>query len=270
MWMCLLVAQGCSFDTTSFGGGGGGEGDGDDVSAADGAPGIPDGALASSDAAAPDAEVPSTSLVTCSRTEVPPALDGSPIGPWTDATFVDFAASDGELIDVHPNYAFDARVSFACLHDDENVYFFADVTDSRLVDNSVALREDDGIVIFLDGGGDRDGSYGDDDHALVIGAEAESWDYGPGEIDPAGMVVLTEGGYRFEIAIDKPAIASGALPAELGFNIAIIDDDGLGNANHDAFALRHVPHPPACASCCDGQAQPWCDTTQLGSLDLIE
>lgn len=270
MWLCCALAAGggCSFDASSFGGGGGGDGDG---SAADGSPASPDGAPAGGDAAAADAAVPTTALVTCSRTEVPPALDGAAMGPWNMASFIDFAASDGELVaDVHSNYDFDARVSFACLHDDENLYFFGDVTDAEVVNDSLSLREDDGVVIFLDGGGDRDGTYGEDDHALVIGASAESWDYGPGEIDPAGMVVLSEGGYRFEIAIDKAAIAGGALPAELGFNLAIIDDDGLGNANRDVFALRHVPHPPACDGCCEGQAQPWCDTTQLGALDLLE
>jgi hypothetical protein len=171
--------------------------------------------------------------------------------------------------DAHPNYTFDAAVSFACLHDDENVYFFADVEDSQVVVDSLSLREDDGVVIFLDGSGDRDGTYGEDDHALVVGAAAEALDYGPGDLVPTGEVVDSDSGYRIEVALDKVAIAS-QLPGELGFNLAIIDDDGKGNDDRDVFALRHVPNPPACTRCCDGQAEPWCDTSQLGSLELVE
>jgi hypothetical protein len=264
--LCTLV--GCSFDTGALGGGGG---DGDDsAGAADGAPGQPDGAVSGADASSPDGGVPTAALMTCRFTQVPPALDGAPMGPWAQTPFIEFDSSDGQLIaDVNPHYDFDAEVSFACLHDDENLYFFADVTDSELVSNSLALREDDGIAIFLDGSGDRGGTYGEDDHALMIGASAETWDYGPGDVIPTGMVVSKDGGYRIEIAIDKVAIAA-TLPEVLGFNLAIIDDDGMGNSDRDLFSLRYVPDPPACPSCCEGQAQPWCDTTQLGSLQLLE
>ncbi len=269
--LCSLLAGGCSFDASALGGGGGGGGTGDGGGAgADGAPPQPDGSVPAPDAAAPDAQVESTARIRCRRTEVPPALDGAAMGPWQTATFTRFAASDGELVaDAHPSYTFDAEVSFACLHDDENLYFFADVHDTTVVADSLSLREDDAIVLFLDGTGDRDGTYGEDDHALTIGAMAETWDYGPGDLVPAGEVVASDEGYRIEVALDKPDIAV-TLPAELGFNVAIIDDDGKGNDDRDVFALRHVPNPPACPRCCDGQAQPWCDTTQLGSLDLID
>jgi len=268
LWM--MVGTACSFDPSAAGGavGGGDDGGG---SRADGGSTRPDsGDQSPPDAAPPDAQVPTTGLVTCTRTRVPPALDGAPLGPWQDVEFIRFAASDGELVaDVHPTYGFDAAVSLACLHDDENVYFFADVEDSQIVVDSLSLREDDAVVIFLDGSGDRDGSYGEDDHALVLGAGSETWDYGPGDLVPTGEVVSSEAGYRIEVALDKVAIAS-QLPGQLGFNLAIIDDDGKGNDDRDVFSLRHVPHPPACARCCDGQAEPWCDTSQLGALELVE
>lgn len=265
LWM--TVAAGCSFDPSAAGGAAsGGDGGGGN---ADGGATRPDaGEVTPPDAAPPDASVETTGLVTCRRTLVPPALDGAPMGPWEDVTFIRFSARDGELVsDTHPNYKFDAAVSLACLHDDENLYFFADVEDSQVVVDSLSLREDDAVVIFLDGSGDRDGTYGEDDHALVIGAGAEIWDYGPGDLVPTGQVVDSDGGYRAEIALDKVAIAS-QLPGVLGFNLAIIDDDGKGNDDRDVFALRHVPHPPACEHCCDGQAEPWCDTSQLGGLEL--
>jgi hypothetical protein len=264
---CLLT--GCSFDPGALGGGGGG-GDSGPAARSDGAPASPDAAVRDPDGAPPDGAVDTVSSISCNRTEVPPALDGAPMGPWTTASFIHFASQDGQLVtDVHPNYGFDAEVSLACLHDDENLYFFADVIDSAVVTNSLSLREDDGIVIFLDGAGDRDGSYDEDDHALMLGAGDETWDYGPGDISPAGTVVAEGGGYRIEIAIDKVAI-SGALGSHLGFNLALIDDDGMGNSDRDLFSLRYVPHPPACPSCCDGQAQPWCDTSQLGGLELLD
>ncbi len=265
--LCGLVASACSFDPTAGGGGGGGDGA---AGGSDGAPDRTDGARATPDGAPLDARAPTTALVTCSRTEAAPELDGEATGPWQAATFFDFAATDAELVaDVHSGYDFDAEVSFACLHDDDNLYLFADVVDSRLVSNSLSLREDDGVVFFLDGSGDRDGDYGEDDHALVITAEAETWDYGPGDLVPTGEVVGSDAGYRIEVALDKNAVAS-PLPGELGFNVAIIDDDGMGNSDRDLFALRHVPEPPACDDCCDGQAQPWCDTSVLGSLALAE
>ena len=37
------------------------------------------------------------------------------------------------------------------LHDDDNVYFYIDVEDSAVIDDSLSLREDDGVVVFIDG-----------------------------------------------------------------------------------------------------------------------
>jgi hypothetical protein len=263
----LLALSACSFDTSSLAGLGGDDGPGD----SDGAPGGPDGNIGPRPDAAPaDAQSSSTAQVICARTLVPPALDGQPFGPWAEVELIPFQASQGELIaGAHSNYTFDAELRFGCLHDDDNVYFYIDVEDSVVIDDSLSLREDDGVVVFIDGSGDRGGTYGEDDHALMIGAEADALDYGPGDLVPEGMVLNTDDGYQVEIELDKPDIAA-TLPAELGFNLAIIDDDGMGNPNRDVFSLRHVPEPPACPGCCEGQPAPWCDTSVMGTLLLAD
>jgi hypothetical protein len=263
--MALAAAAGCSLDRSGSAVRVGGGGDGGLV--ADAHPGGPDATAA--DARPADAGADTLSGTLCPYTAIAPLLDGNAIGPWLAADFTTFRAVDGQLkADVQAQYGWDASVDFACLHDDANLYFFLKVTDDHIVSNSVSLRQDDGVVLFLDGNGDRDGTYGEDDHALVLGANADTFDYGPGDLTPTGTENDTADGYDIEIGLDLAAV--GPIPADgvIGFNVAIIDDDDLGSSDRDVFALRYVPAPPACDSCCDGQAQPWCDTSVTGTLTL--
>jgi hypothetical protein len=264
--LALGAAAGCSLDRSGSAVRGGGDSDGGG-SGADARVGGPD--AAAFDAAATDAGTVTLDATICPYTAVAPLLDSNPVGPWLAADFITFRASDAELkADLQAQYGWDASVDFACLHDDASLYFFFKVTDDHIVSNSVSLRQDDGIVLFLDGNGDRDGTYGDDDHALMLGANADTFDYGPGDLTPSGSESDTASGYDIEIGLDLASV--GPIPADgvIGFNLAIIDDDDLGNSDRDVFALRYVPAPPACDACCDGQAQPWCDTTVTGTLTL--
>jgi hypothetical protein len=261
--LALLALAGCSFDPAALAGLGGGPGGGGGAAVDGGAD-----AAGQADAGPADAAEAAAGTVQCARTAQAPELDGTADGPWIGATWYHFVAADADLIaDKHPSYQFDAELRFACLHDEAKVYFFLEVEDDLIVTNSLSLRQDDGVVLFINGDGERRGPYSPSDHALMITAEPKAHDYGPGSLDPEGTRLLTSDGYNLEIALDKLEIAS-PLPAALGFNVALIDDDGHGNNNRDLFALRHVPHPPACASCCEGEAAPWCDTRVTGLLIL--
>ena len=262
----LALGAGCSFDPAALAGGGGGDGPGatDGGTLPDGGP-SPDGRPVEGD---PDAAVEEPGAVSCARTAQPPELDGTADGPWDSVSWIRFEAEEAELIaDKHGSYQFDAELRFACLHDDDAIYFFIEVQDDLIRTNSLSLREDDAVVLFIDGDGDRSGPYSASDHALVITAEPQSLDYGPGTLEPDGTRVLTDAGYDLEIGLARASI-SDPLPAVLGFNIALIDDDGHGNNDRDLFALWHVPEPPACTSCCEGQAAPWCNTAVTGQLVL--
>lgn len=262
--LALIPAGACGFNPSGKARAGGGDGGGGRADAAvDGFDGSMGG-----DAQADAGSDPLASF-DCPHTDVPPYMDGQAAGPWLDTTFTTFDISDAQLAaDVAAGYDNDDSVSFACLNDADNVYFFFDVTDDEVVSDSLALRDDDGVVLFLDGRGDRDGDYDSYDHAIMLAAAGDALDYGPGTLDPDGVVRVTGHGYDIEITLVKTDV--GPIPADgiIGFNLALIDDDGIGNADRDIFGLRYVPSPPACDRCCQGEAQPWCDTTVTGGLTL--
>ncbi len=270
----ILLAA-CGFDPSGGGGGGGGDrsdgggGPGDDGGGSDPF----DGGGAGPDGTPLDAAVEATARVSCAATVEPPVIDAAPLGPWVGMPLLPFAVTDAQLVaDEHAMYEDDAVVELACLHDEFNIYFFFKVTDGDVQDDSTAARDDDSVVIFLDGADDRAGTYGEDDHAAAVTSVGDGADYNAHDNDLTGDAdgELIDGGYRVEVEIDKPSIHD-ALGDELGFNLAIIDDDGWGDDLRDIFALRHVPDDQeanACTSCCEGQAAPWCDTRMFGTLIL--
>jgi hypothetical protein len=271
--LALPPVAACGFDPSGSGGpGGGGRDDGGGGGGTDG--GAPTDGGGGPDGAPPDAGVDPTARVSCPKTDELPNSDAQRLGPWLEVPFVTFAVTDAELVaDEHASYEKDAVVEFACLHDAFNVYFFFDVKDAAVQDDSVSLRQDDAIVFFLDGAGDLSGTYGADDHAAVVTSAGDGMDYAAGtENDLSGDAVAdtVEGGYRIEVEVDKTSIHD-PLPGTLGFNLAIVDDDGWGDNLRDVFALRHVPDDQvanACEDCCEGEAAPWCDTRLLGELTL--
>lgn len=269
--VCALAATACGFDPAGgrAAGAGGDGGGGGDVDASGG--GAADGA-SGPDVTPLDAAVEGTARVVCPTTDVVPVIDALALGPWLEATFETFAVTDAQLrADEHESYEDDAVVSFACLHDANYLYLFFDVADLDILNDSVSPREDDAIVVFLDGAGDLGGPYGDDDHALALGTDEGGMDYGASDVTGSVAATATENvGYRIEVEIDKPSIAD-TLAGEIGFNLAVVDDDGWSNNERDIFALRHVPDDQeanACPNCCEGQAAPWCDTRIMGILAL--
>lgn len=260
--VAFLVA--CSFDTG--GAGSVGAPDGGIVVVPDGAP---TGGATDARPARPDAEpVPDPVGVARSPRGTPDLFDES-FEDWADAPVYSFDMTSAADLHLVPGYTPSAQLTFASMHDDDYIYFALIVADNTVLDAQHPLWDDDSISVYLDTSGDRSGPFGDDDHDIVIGSNGTYLDYAPGALDAEldGSQFQTVDGYALEIGVRKDSLRAGGVSGTIGFNIAINDDDGSGTA---AFGLWHVQVAPRCETCCPGldHAEPWCDTTTLGSLIL--
>jgi hypothetical protein len=198
-------------------------------------------------------------------------LDGELDAQWEALTFRIHDIDDSEQMEAIDGYEPDASVRFASLYSDEKIYFFFQVFDDLLIDDSSDIYNDDSIEIYIDGLNDSSGPYSNDDHWLLIGASGTYQSFGPSSIVPSGSIVTTDVGYNIELALDRTDIGSGMAP-EMGFNIAINDDDDEGGSAVDAYGLWFMPDEEStCTDCCSGQDEDyaWCDTTRLGRLLLL-
>jgi hypothetical protein len=276
--LALGLVTGCAFDPSGLGGAAGGDPAGGQADGGggggSGGGGGGGGGQGSADAApgAPDAATSVALTLTAPRASIPPLLDGEALGSWLTSSFIRFDIADAALTtDVNPQYQNSAAVEFAALHDDDNLYFFLRVEDSEKVDDSDSPRQDDAVVLYIDGAGDRSGPYGNDDHAIVLTLGAEVRDYPDDVAEVSGTRLLTPAGYNIEVAISKSSLYEIAPDGHLGFDLAIIDDDGLGNPMPDAVGLWTLADGPRCgADCCPSGASPWCDTTMFGQLVLVD
>ena len=266
----LLVglSQACSFDTTNalFDedlGGGVGNPDASQVA--------PDaGQVASVDAAPTADAAPPIPMGTLGSFPLVGELelDGVLDSQWLEQEFHHYDIDESQqLLFVHANYLSDASIRFASLYDSENLYFFIEVKDDQLVSNSTSVFNDDSIEIYIDGLNDNAGPYANDDHHLVIGPGG-SESFGPASLQPQGTILQTDEGYNVEISIELEDLGGVEQQKAFGFNIAINDDDGLGNTEVDAYGLWYLPEAVGCTDCCDSGDFAWCDTTRLGQLAL--
>lgn len=259
----------CSFDSTV------------NLSAVDAGASLPeaDASAASPDAdrqLSPDAGAPdATTAAVMGTLHTNPlsgdlVLDGELDAQWAALEFRNFEIGDAQQLEAVGNYIEDASVQFASLYDNENLYFFFQVTDDLLVDDSSDIYNDDSIEIYIDGLNDSSGPYADDDHWILVGSSATYQSLGPTNIDVAGSIITTDVGYNIEISIERSAIGAGTS-GELGFNIGLNDDDGLGNSAVDAYGLWFLPDTNSCTSCCSDSVDnyAWCDTTRLGRLQFM-
>lgn len=198
-------------------------------------------------------------------------LDGDLDAAWLEHAFISYDIDQaGQLLSI-PGYAPDAVLRFASRYDADKVYFFFEVSDDLLVSDSSSVYNDDSIELYIDGLNDRSGPFGDDDHWLVIGETGSYQSLGTNNIAIAGFIKTTSAGYNIEISLDRAELGAAANASNLGFNIGINDDDGMGQPGIDAYGLWHLPSAPFCSDCCadvDGNFA-WCDTTRLGQLQLI-
>jgi hypothetical protein len=273
--VAAAVLAACSFDPGGLppSSPGGADAAGGDVDAAAGDE--PDARRGRTDAA-PDPDAPPDrppGVVVATAVDVPPSLDGE-VDDWEGATFVDFAIAGAAHLHMrHPGYVPSGSLSLAAKYDADFLYFAVIVQDDAVVSNSPgdAVYEDDSVSLFFDGEGDGAGAWGFDDHEVAIGASGYWEDTSIGQsVDLEGDVDLTEVGYVIEVSILRSSISGDDLPGRVGFDFALNDDDGLGSANGDGYALWYQAEGPHCDDCCPEaeHAEAWCDTSIFGLLLL--
>jgi hypothetical protein len=274
----LAAVAACSFDQYGTVGEGGDAtvpfGAADAGPRVDAAPGTPDAALP------PDAQTPAAGRIESTyRPGI--ELDGY-VSDWAGVPRHRFDIADAQdYHQGHASYVPSAVLSFAAAHDDANIYFLLEVEDDVVVETpfdppavppeSYRLTDDDSISLFIDGAGDRSGWYGIDDHELVVTANGWYSDQSqPDAADVQGVPVRTPDGYLLELGVARASLGTDLLPDELGFSVAINDDDGYGNDWFDALGLWYWNTDDTCPGCCSGMAhaEAWCDTTTLGQLQL--
>jgi len=194
-------------------------------------------------------------------------IDGND-AEYASAPAISFEIQNGRLYQATSGYSPSAAVTLRAIHDGAHLYFFAHVDDSVVKVDSQEAWNDDGITLFLDVANDASGPYAEDDHALVVRADGTYADYGPVG-SPANLTVATarpNGGYDIEMQIDDDSL-SGTVGSQLGFDLLLTDDDGVGNdTDYDASSIWYQSKRPACTDCCTDGTSPWCDTTLYGKM----
>lgn len=268
-----VLCAACSFDASGVGGGSPGSADGSITGGGTDATAYlpPDARLPGPPDAAPP---PPPGRVRCAPLEGRSlSLDGD-LSDWAGAEVIPFDVADSPHRDfVASGYHDSASLTLRALCDADSIYLGILVTDDVAGNDSSPIYQDDAVAIYLDAGGDRSGPYGWDDHEILIGSDGYWDDYAGGSqpglvgaVEPAG-----EGAsWVIEVQISKWSLGAGTLPSEVGFDVAIVDDDRLGGADADLFALWYEAPVAHCSWCCSSwpHPEPWCDTTLLGTLDL--
>ncbi len=262
------LASGCRFDGNGLAAGSGDMPvDAPIASSIDAAVAITPDARPPSDAAPPP---PMPGVVHAKWTNQPPTIDGQG-GDFQAAGAIPygFDIADGVVTDFLGGYTASQDSTFQILHDAANIYVFARVIDDSVQVDSQQTYDDDSVNLYLDVANDRSGAYGDDDHELIVAADASWWDFGPATSLPTVTAarVLTSTGWNVEFRIAKTGLFAPVGNA-IGFDFALNDDDdGQG---YDGYGLWYEKAGPRCADCCTGwsTAQAWCDTTMLGQLLL--
>ncbi len=268
--LALSLTGACGFDSTvKLADPQGGGANTPDAGAATG----PDAASVNNADAAPGPDATSNvamGTLTSSPLDGAIELDGEMDAQWQALEFRRFDMDDAEQIEAVASYQADSSVRFASLYDDNKLYFFFQVFDDQIVSDSDDVYNDDSIEIYIDGLDDGSGPYAGDDHWILVGANASYQSFGPNNIQITGFIDATDVGYNVEISLDRSALGAGSA-AELGFNLALNDDDGTGNSDIDAYGLWFLPDTTSCEDCCSEAATSyaWCDTTRLGKLLLL-
>ncbi|HID57532.1 TPA: hypothetical protein EYP37_13435, partial [Candidatus Poribacteria bacterium] len=142
----------------------------------------------------------------------------------------------------------DASFEFACLADDNFLYFAIKIhDDKKVVDEDVGCNvwKDDSFEVYIDGGNEKAASYDGNDSQVTIGRDNVGGDpdnpklggcvgqlQGPNTGTKA-VVVDTDYGWAGEVAL--PLQTWGIKPADgkvIGFNVHLNDDDDKGPRDH--------------------------------------
>jgi Carbohydrate family 9 binding domain-like len=261
--VCMLGAA-CTFDPGGANQSYGGEPD----AAMPPAPPVDAGEIVPTPDAAPPAEA--HGQVHCRRVTSAPELDGR-LDEWPQGGRAGFDMGHAAQLAPSAFYVPSMTVELRCAHDASQIYFAIHVTDDVRVVDSIDLLDDDGFSLYLDAHGDASGAFGEDDHDLVVRADGTWNDYASGAahltLDGVVLADPAADGFTAEIAIAKASLGThGVLPAQLGFDLALTDDDGLGAF---AYGLWFLSNRQSCTACCPASnPAAWCDTTTYGSLLL--
>ena len=194
---------------------------------------------------------------------------------WDDAgATVAFDAATSNLRSEVPDYQPPTSVAFRCLHTSNTLYMFFDVLDGSgassgaIFTDATDPRSNDALAIFFDGGGDRSGAYGADDHWLVVDV-AEKFVQSDEMAFLAGVTAEAHSVWRLELAVGLDSIAPAGVRSDvIGFDVAIHDEDGFAGGSPDLMAVWRA-EVDACLDCCaEEQPAPTCDTSQFGTLAL--
>jgi hypothetical protein len=271
--VCAL-SVGCAFDPHGTRASGGDDDDDGREADASAPPPPPPGTIDAGPAEVPDAAAPPVDgpgTLHCRRVTEPPLLDGQ-IDDWPLEGLSGFDMdSAAQIVDESLLYQASMAVEFRCAHDAQNLYFAVHVLDDQRVVDSTKLYDDDAAHIYLDARGDAAGAFAGDDHEIVVRADGQWHDYAepPAPVGLTGSVLADRAseGFTIEIAIAKASLGASPLPARLGFDLALTDDDGLGSF---AYGLWFLSERASCPGCCSSFAgtRAWCDTTTFGGLAL--
>lgn len=247
--------------------------DGDVVIAVDGA---------ATDAAAPTIDGRGPDGATISVDAATPTEGVIRVAPLTAAGVVDGVGDElgsslrypldlggGGHRDLAAGYVPSMRAELRAGQDATYLYLLVEVTEAGThFGDSASTWENDAVTFYFDTNDDRSGTFGADDHEVIIDVRPVYAIYpSTNGADPVMEAVRldTTAGFSIEARFTKASLGNGAN-GRLGFSWGVYDDDAGGNA--EGYGLWYELPATRCATCCLGEAhaEAWCDTTLLGEL----
>ena len=136
--------------------------------------------------------------------------------------------------------------------------------------DSASTWENDAVTFYFDTNDDRSGTFGADDHEVIIDVRPVYGIYpSTNGADPVMEAVRldTTAGFSIEARFTKASLGTPSN-GRIGFTWGVYDDDAGGTA--EGYGLWYERPAPRCATCCDDEthAEAWCDTTLLGELQF--
>ena len=202
----------------------------------------------------------------------PTGFNGTLGGPWGSKTINQIDIDQARWIEAVDGYDSSMAIGVRLINDTDMLAFGIEVTDENIVapEDGADPTDGDAVVLFIDAANDRGGEYGADDHIVVIDASGDIADLGQAPITSFQIgVTSTARGWNAEVGFDKSDLTGAVLPAVLGFNIALVDDDDAATAGRDAIGSWEAPDGAGCPDACAGDSSPLCDTTLFGELELL-
>lgn len=162
------------------------------------------------------------------KASVAPVIDGTKDGSW-NGTVYPLEINNAGVVE-NP---VDLSSTWASTYDQDNLYFFVDVTDDNLSANQANWYQNDGVEFYIDATNRKGASYQSSDFQF-------NYMYGDTQLrernrnsSTAGSEIVKAnktGGYRLEVKIPWTVLGILAPPSgyQIGLEVMVIDND-LGN-----------------------------------------